>query len=48
MTAIQLTPAQRKENRADAHHLDPVVMIGADGLTRRCRRKSTPRSAPTA
>ncbi len=33
MTAIQLTPAQRKEKRADAHHLDPVVMIGADGLT---------------
>jgi RNA-binding protein len=33
MTAIQLTPAQRKEHRASAHHLDPVVMIGADGLT---------------
>jgi RNA-binding protein len=33
MTAIQLSPAQRKEKRADAHHLDPVVMIGADGLT---------------
>ena len=33
MTAIQLTPAQRKEQRADAHHLDPVVMIGSDGLT---------------
>ena len=33
MTAIQLTPAQRKEKRADAHHLDPVVMIGSDGLT---------------
>lgn len=33
MTAIQLTPAQRKEHRAAAHHLDPVVMIGADGLT---------------
>lgn len=33
MTAIQLTPAQRKAHRADAHHLDPVVMIGADGLT---------------
>ena len=28
MTAIQLTPAQRKDKRADAHHLDPVVMIG--------------------
>jgi putative YhbY family RNA-binding protein len=33
MPAIQLTPAQRKEKRSDAHHLDPVVMIGADGLT---------------
>ena len=33
MTAIQLTPAQRKEKRAEAHHLDPVVMIGGDGLT---------------
>ncbi len=33
MTAIQLTPAQRKAHRADAHHLDPVVMIGSDGLT---------------
>jgi RNA-binding protein len=33
MTAIQLTPAQRKEHRAVAHHLDPVVMIGNDGLT---------------
>ena len=30
---IQLTPAERKEKRGDAHHLDPVVMIGADGLT---------------
>jgi RNA-binding protein len=33
MPAIQLSPAQRKAHRADAHHLDPVVMIGADGLT---------------
>ena len=33
MSAIQLTPAQRKEKRADAHHLDPVVMVGSDGLT---------------
>lgn len=33
MTAIQLSPAQRKEHRANAHHLDPVVMIGNDGLT---------------
>ena len=33
MPAIQLTPAQRKVHRADAHHLDPIVMIGSDGLT---------------
>jgi RNA-binding protein len=33
MPAIQLTPAQRKEHRAEAHHLDPVVMIGGEGLT---------------
>lgn len=33
MPAIHLTPAQRKEHRAAAHHLDPVVHIGGDGLT---------------
>ncbi len=33
MPAIQLTPAERKDKRADAHHLDPVVMVGNDGLT---------------
>jgi RNA-binding protein len=33
MPQIQLTPAQRKEQRANAHHLDPVVMIGSDGWT---------------
>lgn len=33
MTAIELTPAQRKQFRALAHHLDPVVMVGADGLS---------------
>ncbi|MCM0610601.1 MAG: YhbY family RNA-binding protein [Ideonella sp. WA131b] len=33
MPAITLTPAQRKEHRAAAHHLAPVVMIGADGAT---------------
>src|SRR5450631_4125260 len=39
MTAIQLTPAQRKEKRADAHHLDPVVMVGSDGLTPAVQRE---------
>lgn len=33
MPAISLSPAQRKEHRAAAHHLDPVVMIGGEGLT---------------
>lgn len=33
MSALLLTPAQRKAHRAEAHHLDPVVMIGAEGLT---------------
>jgi RNA-binding protein len=33
MPQIQLTPAQRKVHRAEAHHLDPVVMVGGDGLT---------------
>ena len=33
MPAIQLTPAQRKDKRAEAHHLSPVAMVGAEGLT---------------
>ena len=33
MPALSLTPAERKAHRADAHHLDPVVAIGGDGLT---------------
>jgi putative YhbY family RNA-binding protein len=33
MTALSLTAAERREHRAAAHHLDPVVMVGADGLT---------------
>ncbi len=33
MTAIVLTPTERKEHRSSAHHLDPVVMIGGEGLT---------------
>jgi len=33
MTIIQLTPAERKVHRSEAHHLDPVVLIGNDGLT---------------
>ncbi len=33
MTAITLSTHQRREKRADAHHLSPVVLIGGDGLT---------------
>ena len=33
MPAIQLTPAERKDRRGEAHHLSPVVLIGNDGLT---------------
>jgi putative YhbY family RNA-binding protein len=33
MPAIELTPAERKIHKAEAHHLHPVVQIGADGLT---------------
>jgi RNA-binding protein len=33
MPPIELTVAERKVHRAEAHHLDPVVMIGNDGLT---------------
>ena len=40
MARLQLTPAQRKLHRADAHHLSPVVMIGADGLTPAVRREA--------
>ncbi len=39
MSAIQLTPAQRKDHRAQAHHIDPVVAIGSDGLTDAVRRE---------
>src|SRR5689334_23151287 len=33
MPALQLTPAQRKAKRAEAHHLDPVVTVGSGGAT---------------
>ena len=33
MPQILLTPAQRKDHRANAHHLNAVVMIGSGGLT---------------
>jgi putative YhbY family RNA-binding protein len=33
MTALIITPPQRKSLKADAHNLNPVVMVGGDGLT---------------
>jgi putative YhbY family RNA-binding protein len=33
MTTLVLTPAERKTHRAAAHHLQPVVAIGHDGLS---------------
>ena len=40
MTALSLTAAQRREHRAASHHLDPVVLIGADGLTPAVRKEA--------
>lgn len=40
MPQIQLTPAQRKEHRSEAHHLDPVVMVGGDGLTASVKKET--------
>ncbi|AZG14066.1 MULTISPECIES: YhbY family RNA-binding protein [Cupriavidus] len=34
MPALHLIPAQRSDLRSRAHGLNPVVMIGAEGLTR--------------
>lgn len=33
MPAIQLTPTERKAKRSLAHHLDPVVLVGNEGLS---------------
>jgi RNA-binding protein len=33
MPALSLNPAERKALRGQAHHLDPVVSIGNDGMT---------------
>jgi RNA-binding protein len=40
MPQIELTIAQRKEHRAEAHHLNPVVMIGNDGLTEAVKKET--------
>ncbi|MDQ6627964.1 MAG: YhbY family RNA-binding protein [Pseudomonadota bacterium] len=39
MTALALTAAERKQKRAEAHHVDPVVSIGNDGATAAVRRE---------
>ena len=39
MPALFLTTAQRKQKRAEAHHLAPVVAIGTDGATAAVRRE---------
>src|SRR5436190_23773671 len=33
MPRIELPIQDRKAHRAEAHHLDPVVLVGGDGLT---------------
>jgi RNA-binding protein len=33
MPSIQITTSRRRELRALAHHLEPVVLVGGDGLT---------------
>ncbi len=39
MTALVLSPSARKEKRAEAHHLHPVVAIGNDGATAAVRQE---------
>ena len=39
MTALSLGPAARKDKRAEAHHLHPVVSIGHDGATAAVRHE---------
>lgn len=40
MALIQLTPAERKAHRSEAHHLDPVVMVGGEGLTAAIKKEA--------
>lgn len=40
MTALALTPTERRAHRAQAHHLQPVVAIGSDGLTEAVMREA--------
>ncbi|MFM8769163.1 MAG: YhbY family RNA-binding protein [Rubrivivax sp.] len=40
MPALQLSPTERRRLRADAHHLNPVVLIGGEGLTEAVKREA--------
>ena len=40
MAQIKLTPAQRKGHRAEAHHLNAVVMIGSEGLSASVKKET--------
>jgi putative YhbY family RNA-binding protein len=39
VTALSLSAAERKQKRAEAQHLDPVVAIGHEGATAAVRRE---------
>ena len=39
MPQIELTSAERREYRAQAHHLSPVALVGGDGLTPGVRKE---------
>jgi RNA-binding protein len=39
MAQLELSSTERRQHRADAHHLHPVVMIGNDGLTDAVRKE---------
>jgi putative YhbY family RNA-binding protein len=39
MPCLALSAARRREHRAASHHLDPVVAIGAEGLTAAVRKE---------
>ena len=40
MTQLEISSTQRRELRAQAHHLEPVVMVGADGWTPALRKEA--------
>ncbi|MCB1978724.1 MAG: YhbY family RNA-binding protein [Burkholderiaceae bacterium] len=39
MPQIELDSASRRQYRAEAHHLSPVVLVGGDGLTPAVRKE---------